>query len=337
MYSTVGLLSSSPVAGKLTGTHQKLDRAARKLLGKHLPKGATFPTAKEIVYFEGTRGPDGLKRKSPGVDEPMHFIIPHDDDGQLIEYISNHHYNLVHALRSKNQTRAAFEAAWLAHAITDGLTPAHHVPLVEYKDQLMTNKEFVKIFGAPIKGIMHGKNFLQTARHNWLYWGAGGGMSRHIAFEYGLAVMATSLPLKKLMPKDFKHEDLANIDYRREFYRSLDQVVKLDMYERFKREGWTAGLALDAQEVLFPVVVRTVTLAWASAVDQARHPSKIQEDPPSPKNAKPQQKSVAKQAQNHARQAQKQAQNHAKQAQSDTKETQNHAKQTQDNAKEATK
>lgn len=272
MYSTVGLLSSSPAAGKLTGTHQKLDRAARKLLGKHLPKGATFPTAKEIIYFEGMRGPDGLKRKSPGEDEPMHFIIPEDDDGQLLEYISNHHYNLVQALCAGNQTRAAFEAAWLAHAITDGLTPAHHVPLSDYKEQLMTNKEFVKVFGAPIKGIMHGKSFLQTARHNWLYWGAGGGMSRHIAFEYGLAVMATALPLKRLSPKNFKVSMAEPVDLRREFYRSLDQVVKLDMYARFKREGWTAALAIDAQEVLFPTVVRTVTLAWLSAAQAARVP-----------------------------------------------------------------
>ena len=202
----------------------------------------------------------------------MHFIIPEDDDGQLLEYISNHHYNLVQALRAGNQTRAAFEAAWLAHAITDGLTPAHHVPLSDYKEQLMTNKEFVKVFGAPIKGIMHGKNFLQTARHNWLYWGAGGGMSRHIAFEYGLAVMATALPLKRLSPKNFKVSMAEPVDLRREFYRSLDQIVKLDMYSRFKREGWTAALAIDAQEVLFPTVVRTVTLAWLSAAQAARAP-----------------------------------------------------------------
>ena len=270
MYATVGLLSNSPAAGKLTGTHQKLDRAARKLLGKHLPRGAYFPTADEIVHFEGMRGPDGLKRKSPGVDEPSHFIIPEADDGKLWQYISDHHYNLVHALRAGNQTRAAFEAAWLAHAITDGLTPAHHVPLTEFKEQLMTNKEFVRIFGAPIKGIMHGKNLLQTARHNWLYWGAGGGMSQHIAFEYGLAVMATVIPLKKLIPKNLPREAFENIDYKREFYRSLDQVAELDMYHRFKREGWTSALAVESQEVLFPVVVRTIALTWLSAVQEAR-------------------------------------------------------------------
>ena len=87
-----------------------------------------FPSIDEILNFEGIRGPDGLKRKSPGVDEPEHFIIPDKDDGVLIGYIRNHHWNLVRALRRKDRERAAFEAAWLAHAITDGLTPAHHYP-----------------------------------------------------------------------------------------------------------------------------------------------------------------------------------------------------------------
>lgn len=274
MYSTVGLLSNSPAAEKITGTHQKLDRAARKLLGKNLPRGAYFPTIKEIIYFEGMRGPDGLKRKSPGEDEPMHFIIPDNDDGKLIKIITDHRYNLVQALRADNRTRAAFEAAWLAHAITDGLTPAHHVPLSEQTNKLMTNKEFVKIFGVPVKGIMHGNNFLQTARNNWLYWGAGGSMSQHVAFEYGLAVMATTLPEKKLMPKDIKRKDFQDIDFHREFYKSLSEVAQLDMYRRFQKEGWTAALAVESQDVLFPTVVRTVALIWASAVSEAYNKEK---------------------------------------------------------------
>ena len=98
MYSTVGLLKNSKKSGKLIGTHQKLDKVARRELTKIMPRGTKFPTAKEILRFEGTRGPDGLKRKSPGVDEPMHFIIPDHDDGKLIKIILDHQYNLKKAL-----------------------------------------------------------------------------------------------------------------------------------------------------------------------------------------------------------------------------------------------
>lgn len=267
MYSTVGLLKNSPVSGKLTGTHQKIDRAARSLLGKNLPKRAYFPTYKEIVYFEGNRGPDGLKRKSPGVDEPMHFIIPENDDGRLIQMIKDHQYNLKRALRKDNPTRAAFEAAWLAHAVVDGLTPAHHVPLSDVQDELMTNKEFVTVFGAPIKGIMHGDNFLQTARNNWLYWGADGHMSRHIAFEYGVAVVATATPTRSLTPK-LARKDFKDVDLVEEFYTTLRKVHALDMYTRFRKEGWNTALAFESKDILLPEIIRMVALAWASCIPE---------------------------------------------------------------------
>ncbi len=46
----------------------------------------------------------------------------------LIELIKEHYKNLVKELQANNSERISFEAAWLAHAIVDGLTPAHHYP-----------------------------------------------------------------------------------------------------------------------------------------------------------------------------------------------------------------
>lgn len=266
MYSTLSLSKNSKT-GKITGTHQKLDRAARSFLGQFLAENTIFPTVKEIVYFEGMRGPDGLKRKSPGVDEPWHFVIPENDDGQLIKTILDHQYNLRRAFKTKNQVRMAFEAAWLAHAVTDGLTPAHHFPLSEATDELMTEKDFVKIFGQPIKGIMRGENALQAARNNWLYWGAGGYMSKHVAFEYGVAITTTSLPRRKLNPK-LTAKDLKNINLKKEFYNSLAKINDLDMYSRFRQDGWTTELALEVTDILLPEIVKIIMLSWASAVPE---------------------------------------------------------------------
>ncbi len=151
------------------GTHQKIDKIARRLISRYMDNARIFPSTQKILSFEGMQGPDGLKRKSPGVDEPLHFIRPDCDDGVLIGLIRDHHYNLVKALVDGNTERAAFEAAWMAHAITDGLTPAHHYPYQERVSELMQDKDYKKLFGVKVKGIMRGNNLAEAVRNNWLY------------------------------------------------------------------------------------------------------------------------------------------------------------------------
>lgn len=273
MYSTIGLLKSSKRSGKLVGTHQRLDRAARAYFPRLAPKNTDFPTYKEIVYFEGDRGPDGLKRKSPGVDEPMHFIIPDDDDGKLITMIMDHQYNLKRALKKKDRIRAAFEAAWLAHAITDGLTPAHHFPYQEAVSELMSDKEYVTIFGEPIKGIMRGDSLAETARNNWLYWGAEGYMTKHIAFEYGVALVAAAMSdralTSKITPADQKKLRVCqNLDLKAEFYHSLKKIDDLKMYDRFRKQGWNTQLALESTEILLPEIIKMTLIGWLSSLPE---------------------------------------------------------------------
>ena len=270
MYATLCVKPGSKRSGKLIGTHQKLDKAARQLLGKNLLVGKNFPTITEILRFEGMQGPDGLKRKSPGVDEPEHFIIPDDDDGVLIGYMDNHYYNLVQALKKSDRVRASFEAAWLAHVITDGLTPAHHYPFREVRDELVGDADYVKVFGVQLKGVTKGESFAETMRTNWLYFGAGGLMTKHVAYEYGVAYIITPVPLKHLMPKDFSKEDAEKADYKKSFYNSLERINQLKMYDHFLKHGWTTELAVETREVLIPEIVRAITLAWASAANQAK-------------------------------------------------------------------
>ena len=275
MYSTLGVNPNSKHSGELIGTHQKLDKSARWLLNKHLPIAQKkFPSIDEILYFEGIRGPDGLKRKSPGVDEPEHFIQPGKDDGVLIGYIRDHHYNLVEALKSGNKERAAFEAAWMAHAITDGLTPAHHYPYRKVVDELMSDKDYKKLFGVEVKGIMRGNNLTQAARNNWLYWGAGGVMTKHIAFEYGVAYTISQIPMKRLAPKNIKNDEYKNSDYEKVFYTALDRVAALNMYDRFLQKGWNTELIVETREKLIPEIIRAISLAWASAILEANKDGK---------------------------------------------------------------
>ncbi len=290
MYSTTTIVKNSKFSGKIVGTHQQLDQAARKILSGVLPRGKFFPSAKDIIHFEGTRGPDGLKRKSPGVDDPSHMLSPDDpssspssagghetlDERSVLTMIFDHRWNLVKALKDKNQVRAAFEAAWMAHMITDGLTPAHHFPLSEVKNELMTDNEMVKFFGAPIKGVMHGRSMLETLRNNWLYWGAGGHMSKHVAYEYGVMMIVAAMPRRTLTPQ-IEPQDFQNLDLEQTFLEALQFIRKHKMYDRFLEEGWTTELALETKNILIPEIVKTIALGWYSAAAEAY---KIRPRPP---------------------------------------------------------
>lgn len=267
MYSTTTLSKNTKLTGKLVGTHQQIDQAARKVLAKHLPRGKYFPGIKEIRHFSGALGPDGLKRKSPDEDDPSHMFDGEHGE-QLVRQVLDHHYNLVQALKNRNNVRAAFEAAWLAHKVVDALTPAHHYPLSEAKEELMSNKEFVKIFGAPIKGIMHGRNVAETIRNNWIYWGAGGCFSKHLAYEYGVVVIAAALPQRKIIPAVGKAE-FQYVDVRRILFDSLARIQPDKIYNNFRKDGWTTDLALETKNLVLPEIVRAVALIWYSAAEEA--------------------------------------------------------------------
>src|SRR5438270_1457125 len=118
--------------------HRKLDRAARRHLQQLLEEDNFFPNIRQILRFEAGHGPDSvkLKRKTES-EQPWHFVDPFDDqDTQLHEQIERHYSQLVSELKRRDRVRAAFEAAWLAHALVDGLTPAHHYPYAVELEQL---------------------------------------------------------------------------------------------------------------------------------------------------------------------------------------------------------
>ncbi len=252
------------------GVHQKIDRVARRHLRQLLPEWCDFPSSARILHFEGNNGPDGIKRKSPAVDEPWHFIDPHDaKDTALLDMVDEHIDNLAAALASGNQERAAFEAAWMAHAITDGLTPAHHYPLEEKLEQLRGGEGLETRNSVIKKGLMPGDTALELLRNNWHFWGAKGAMTTHFGFEAGVASVVAYKRFPDGMPTD---DDLAMVrqqGFRLYFVGSIHQVAELGMYERFIEKGWTTTLARQTNKQLMPLIIRAVVLGWMAAIWQA--------------------------------------------------------------------
>lgn len=266
MYSGTTLTKYS---GRILGAHQKFDRVARKQLGRLLEDTKSFPSGKHILQFEGKNGPDAIKRKSPAKDEPWHYFSPFDEeDSQLIELIDDHYRQLVRELKKQNIERSAFEAAWLAHALVDGLTPAHHYP---YEEKLSEIRGEDKETRTTIKDklIPKGLTRRETFKKSWKVYGPKGLMTTHGLFEMGIAALVAPLGFGEARPKqeDIKRmEELGPIEW---FKQSSREIAVLGMYESYYQKGWTTRLANQVRHKLAPTIIKTICMTWYAAAREA--------------------------------------------------------------------
>lgn len=268
MYSGSTLTKFS---GRVVGAHQKIDRIARKQLSPFLHDiHIKFPSAREILSFEGKNGPDGIKRKSPAQNEPWHYINPFDDtDNQLCKLISEHHKALVDALAEGSNTKASFEAAWMAHAIVDGLTPAHHHDYEGELQKLRCGKDKESRTTIKEKLVMHGATPHEKMLNNWKMWGPKGLMTTHGSFEAGFAFLIAPLSLPKAKPASDELLEVEQMGIVELFRQRSKEVAAQDFYRLYYKNGWTPSFARKMRSKLAPLIVNTVTLAWYSAVIQA--------------------------------------------------------------------
>lgn len=258
------------MSGRVLGSHQKIDRVARKHLGKIIGENSAFPAIRSILQFEGKNGPDAIKRKSPAQDEPWHYYSPFDDeDSMLIELIKGHYDKLVHELKADNKERVAFEAAWLAHAIVDGLTPAHHYPYEEKLIELRNGEGIENRTTIKDKLVMPGDNRRQKVRNNWKMWGPKGLFTTHGLFELGVATLIAPLGFGEAIPTKEDLREVQEIGVIERFKRYAREIAVLDMYDNYYKKGWTPKFAYQVRHKLGPALVQMVVLAWYSALIDA--------------------------------------------------------------------
>lgn len=265
MYSGTTL---RPLTGRMIGAHQKIDRLARASLRSLLPDDGRFPSTRHILHFEGINGPDAIKRKSPAKDEPWHYYSPFDEmDTQLLDIISGHYDKLVESLQAQDEVRAAFEAAWLAHAIVDGLTPAHHYPyeekLTEIRGEGIETRTTIKE-----KIIMPGSTARERLSNNWKMWGPKGLLTSHGFFEFGVAFMLLPLASKRIVITEDDITELNQHGALGLFRLRAREIAALDAYEAYVKHGWTPQLARQVRLQVIPAIIKTVALTWyAAAID----------------------------------------------------------------------
>ncbi len=266
MYSGSTLTKYS---GRVLGAHQKVDRLARRKLNTLMDSHTDFPSLKEILAFEGKNGPDAIKRKSPAQNEPWHYYSPFDKtDSELIHLISEHYQLLVRELKKDNRERAAFEAAWLAHALVDGLTPAHHYP---YEEKLNELRGEDKATRTSIRGklVIPGITKRELFNKNWKMWGPKGLFTSHGLFEMGVATIVAPLRLGDVAPSTYDVKKIKRIGLEEWFRRTAKEIAVLEMFDVYQKKGWTPKLAWQVRHTLMPALVQTVTLAWYLAIEEA--------------------------------------------------------------------
>lgn len=267
MYSGTTLTKFS---GRGLGAHQKIDSIARRHLAKLIKEEAVFPTIRQILHFEGKNGPDGAKRKSPARDEPWHYYSPfNDDDADILRLIKLHYDLLVQVLREGDKERTAFEAAWLAHAIVDGLTPAHHYPYEEKLSELRGGLSKETRTSVRKKMVMPGKTPREKLRNNWKMWGTKGLLMTHWWFEIGIAFLIKPLSFGEAKPTKRELKQFMEIGLNEWFKRTAREIAVLDMYDVYYKKGWTPTLAYQVRHKLGPSIIRSVTLAWYAALCEA--------------------------------------------------------------------
>ena len=255
-----------PLTGRIIGAHQKIDRLARASLHSLVGSGERFPTSKKILHFEGVNGPDAIKRKSPAKDEPWHYYSPFDEaDTKLIQILGEHYDELVIALRAGDEVRAAFEAAWLAHAIVDGLTPAHHYPYEQKLAELRGGKGLETRTTLRQKMVMPGRTASEMLRNNWKMWGPKGLLTAHGVFEWGVAVIIAPLTEGRVKLTEEDLADLYTHGMIGLFRLKAKEVAALEVYEKYVTTGWTPQLARVVRKKVVPAIVKMVALAWYAA------------------------------------------------------------------------
>ncbi len=267
MYSGTTLTKYS---GRVLGAHQKIDRVARRQLKQLLHDDSVFPKSRHILQFEGRNGPDGIKIKSPAQDEPWHYYNPFDDDDEkLIGIVQDHYDNLVRELKKGNKERTAFEAAWLAHALVDGLTPAHHYPYEEKLVELMDGRGLETRTSILKKNIIPGSTKREWVSKNWQMWGSKGLRTAHGLFEIGISTLIAPLTFSESMPKVDRIDKVKEMGVCENFKRTAREIAVLGIFDSYLEKGWTPKLAWQVRHRLGPALVQTVTLTWYCALVDA--------------------------------------------------------------------
>ena len=186
-----------------------------------------------------------------------------------------HHFGeLCEALKKRDREQAAFQAAWLAHVIVDGLTPAHHYPYAEeiYLLGGRAPEEQTKISDKLLikrQPVLSNLNLIKLVDNNWRLWGGKGLILTHGLFELGVALIIKPFSFRKIDLSRIKVNRYDQENLVKKFRYLAAEISKQEMYYHFYLWGWTPKLTLKVKNFLAPMVIKFIVLAWYAAMKEA--------------------------------------------------------------------
>jgi hypothetical protein len=234
-----------------------------KKLRKALPDDF-FPTLNNILKFEGKHGPDGQKFQE-NVCEQEHFLDTADPlSSPMMEHVWIHYDKLVKSLSAHDVQQSAYHAAWLAHGLVDGLTPAHHVPYPEMVKTLTEHHQSRDTYHDRL--YVKGENFFDTLRRTYKFMGPKGLLMKHTLFECGAAI---SMQFFQAKNTQIMRSAGSRVSLPAFYAKSVEKVARLNMYFRFETSGFNASLVIDSRRTLGPTMVEVISTFWYHAAQEA--------------------------------------------------------------------
>ncbi|MBA3678817.1 hypothetical protein H0W80_01305 [Candidatus Saccharibacteria bacterium] len=106
------------------------------------------------------------------------------------------------------------------------------------------------------------------ARRGWLYFGRKGLLSSHVMFEGGVSTAVAMNRIQVKFDRDL-YEKIQSSGIRAVVEEESLRIAKLDLYDKFIKTGWTAGLAKTMKAVVVKRIPQLIAAAWLAAYLEA--------------------------------------------------------------------
>ncbi len=254
---------------RLISTHQKIDKLAYAILKEYCGNTSVL-NLKDILHYEGSKGPDAPRLYATESSTPWHYYDPSGTVPQLpfLDILKDHYTELIKQLKLRDVHQSCFEAAWLAHALVDGLTPPHHFPV---------EAELEALHGASVDQrekisshlLVKGPSKIQSFSRSWRLTGPKGMLTQHTYFEANAGLAAVRIRAQDIAVNDDLLKRLSPDALIEIFEKYAHEVDSLDLFKRFVKRGWSLKLTRLTRKELIPKMVKLVLIAWYGALLEA--------------------------------------------------------------------
>ena len=100
-------------------------------------------------------------------------------------------------------------------------------------------------------------------------WGPKGLFITHSTFELGVATLILPMKLSKAMPTSTDIKKFNSLALGKWFRATAQGIASLGLYDTFYKFGWTIPLSYKVRRQLAPELVKSVTLVWYAALNEA--------------------------------------------------------------------